>query len=142
MLVVLNLPLIGMWIRLLTVPYRLLFPAILMFICIGAYSINNNLLTSPWPQDSDFWGMFFQARMRTSPLLLGYILGPMMEESLRRAMRLSGATQRFSLHGRSALRCCLQRRSCCSSLLYPFSGTSERRPFGSRFLSGRFSSFP
>src|SRR5687768_1628536 len=90
MLVILNLPLIGIWIKLLTVPYRWLFPAIVLFCAIGVYSTNNNT----W----DIWMvaifgvigyMFIKLGAEPAPLLLGFILGPMMEENLRRAMLLS-----------------------------------------------------
>jgi putative tricarboxylic transport membrane protein len=90
MLVILNLPLIGIWIKLLTVPYRYLFPAIVLFCAIGVFSTNNNT----W----DVWmvGMFgvigyvfVKLGCEPAPLLLGFILGPMMEENLRRALLLS-----------------------------------------------------
>jgi putative tricarboxylic transport membrane protein len=90
MLVILNLPLIGIWIKLLTVPYRYLFPAIVLFCAIGVYSTNNNT----W----DIWMVamfgvvgyiFIKLGCEPAPLLLGLILGPMMEENLRRAMLLS-----------------------------------------------------
>ncbi len=90
MLVVLNLPLIGIWIKLLTVPYRWLFPAIVLFCAIGVYSTNNNT----W----DVWMvaifgvigyLFIKLGAEPAPLLLGFILGPMMEENLRRALLLS-----------------------------------------------------
>ncbi|MBK0394597.1 tripartite tricarboxylate transporter permease [Ramlibacter algicola] len=90
MLVILNLPLIGIWIKLLTVPYRWLFPAIVLFCAIGVYSTNNNT----W----DVWMvalfgivgyMFIKLGAEPAPLLLGFILGPMMEENLRRTLLLS-----------------------------------------------------
>src|SRR6187549_2747871 len=90
MLIVLNLPLIGMWIKLLTIPYRYLFPAIVLFCAIGVYSTNNNT----W----DIWMVaifgvigyaFIKLGAEPAPLLLGFILGPMMEENLRRALLLS-----------------------------------------------------
>jgi len=90
MLVILNLPLIGMWIKLLTVPYRFLFPAIVLFCAIGVYSTNNNTF--------DIWMVamfglvgyvFILLGCEPAPLLLGFILGPMMEENLRRALLLS-----------------------------------------------------
>ena len=90
MLVILNLPLIGMWIKLLSVPYRLLFPAIVLFCAIGVYSTNNNTF--------DIWlvalfgligYIFMKLGCEPAPLLLGFILGPMMEENLRRALLLS-----------------------------------------------------
>jgi TctA family transporter len=90
MLVILNLPLIGMWIKLLTVPYRLLYPAILLFCCVGVYSINNNAY------DVLFMALFamlgyvcIKLECEPAPLILGFILGPLMEENLRRAMLLS-----------------------------------------------------
>jgi len=90
MLVVLNLPMIGLWIKLLTVPYRLLYPAILLFCCIGVYSINNSgydvILTCVF----GVLGYFCtKLECEPAPLILGFILGPMMEENLRRAMLLS-----------------------------------------------------
>jgi putative tricarboxylic transport membrane protein len=90
MLVVLNLPLIGIWIKLLTVPYRFLFPAIMVFCCIGLYTLNNN------PFDIYMGALFaiigyafYKLGCEPAPLLLGFILGPMMEENLRRALLLS-----------------------------------------------------
>jgi putative tricarboxylic transport membrane protein len=90
MLVILNLPLIGLWIKLLTIPYRWLFPAIVLFCAVGVYSTNNNT----W----DVWMVglfgiigygFIKMGAEPAPLLLGFILGPMMEENLRRALLLS-----------------------------------------------------
>jgi TctA family transporter len=90
MLVILNLPLIGIWIKLLTVPYRFLFPAIMVFCCIGLYTLNNS------PFDvyiGAFFALvgyvFYKLGCEPAPLLLGFILGPMMEENLRRALLLS-----------------------------------------------------
>jgi TctA family transporter len=89
-LVILNLPLIGIWVRLLSVPYRLLFPLILLACSIGAFSANNNMF--------DVWVavafgvlgyVFLKLGCEPAPLLLGYILGPMLEENLRRALVLS-----------------------------------------------------
>jgi TctA family transporter len=90
MLVILNVPLIGIWVRLLTIPYHLLFPAVLVFICIGTYSISNSAF--------DVWlVVFFGAlgyltrmlELPAAPVLLGFVLGPLMEENFRRAMLLS-----------------------------------------------------
>ncbi|MDO5290540.1 MAG: tripartite tricarboxylate transporter permease [Pseudomonadota bacterium] len=90
MLIILNLPLIGLWIKLLTVPYRWLFPAIVLFCAIGVYSTNNNT----WDVWMVGWFgiigyLFIKLGMEPAPLLLGFILGPMMEENLRRALLLS-----------------------------------------------------
>jgi len=88
--VVLNLPLIGMWIKLLTVPYRLLYPAILAFCCIGVYSINNTTFDVYVTVVFGALGyLFYKLKCEPAPLILGFILGPMMEENLRRAMLLS-----------------------------------------------------
>jgi TctA family transporter len=90
MLVVLNLPLIGIWIKLLSVPYRVLFPAILLFCCVGAYSINNNVfdvfMTIPF---AILGYLFKKFDCEPAPLLLGFVLGKLMEEFLRRAMTIS-----------------------------------------------------
>jgi TctA family transporter len=90
MLVVLNLPLIGIWIKLLTVPYRHLFPAILVFCCIGLYTLNNNNFDVYVAAGFGLIGyLFYKLGCEPAPLLLGFILGPMMEEYLRRALLLS-----------------------------------------------------
>jgi putative tricarboxylic transport membrane protein len=90
MLVVLNLPLIGIWIKLLSVPYRMLYPAILLFCSIGVYTVNN---TSFDVMQTAFFGalgvLFAKLECEPAPLLLGFVLGPMMEENLRRALLLS-----------------------------------------------------
>ena len=89
-LLVLNLPLIGVWVRLLRVPYRLLYPAILLFCAVGVYSVNNSVF--------DIWLMmgfgvlgwiFAKLGCECAPLLLGFLLGPMLEENFRRALLLS-----------------------------------------------------
>jgi TctA family transporter len=90
MLLILNLPLIQIWIKLLLVPYRILYPAVLMFCAIGVYSVQNNtidvLLTIPL----GILGYFFmKLGCEPAPLMLGFILGPMMEENLRRTLLLS-----------------------------------------------------
>lgn len=90
MLVVLNLPAIGIWVKLLKVPYRLLYPSILMFCCIGVYSLNNNPLDVILVAVFGLLGyVFTKLDCEPAPLLLGFILSPMIEENLRRAMLLS-----------------------------------------------------
>jgi len=90
LMLVLNLPSIGIWIKLLTVPYRMLYPAILLFCGIGVYTVNN---TSFDVMQTAFFGalgvLFAKLECEPAPLLLGFVLGPMMEENLRRAMLLS-----------------------------------------------------
>jgi TctA family transporter len=89
-LVVLNLPLVGIWVKLLRVPYRLMFPAIVGFCCIGAYTVNSN--------SYDLFVMAFFAVFgylclkldcEPAPLILGFVLGPLMEENLRRSLLIS-----------------------------------------------------
>ena len=90
MLVILNLPLIGIWIKLLTVPYRFLFPAIMSFCCIGLYTLNNSSFDVYMGAIFAVVGYaFYKLGCEPAPLLLGFILGPMMEENLRRALLLS-----------------------------------------------------
>jgi len=90
MLVILNLPLIGLWVKLLSVPYRLLYPLILLCCAIGAYSTNNNMFDVWVAIVFGFLGyIFLKLGCEPAPLLLGYILGPLLEENLRRALVLS-----------------------------------------------------
>ncbi len=90
LLVVLNLPLIGMWVKLLTVKYDYLYPAILLFCCIGVYSISNAPSDVLLAALFGFIGYtFIKFEVEPAPLLLGFVLGPMMEENLRRALLLS-----------------------------------------------------
>ncbi len=104
MLVILNLPLIGMWIKLLSVPYRFLFPSIVLFCAIGVYSTNNNTFDIWLVAGFGFLGYLFnKLGCEPAPLLLGLILGPMMEENLRRALLLSrGDWSVFVTRGLSA----------------------------------------
>lgn len=90
LLVILNAPLVGIWVRLLLVPYHILYPAILMFICIGVYTLKNDSF--------DVWLVIFFGllgylmrvlRFPAAPLLLGFVLGPLLEENFRRAMLIS-----------------------------------------------------
>ena len=90
MLVILNLPLIGMWVKLLTVPYRLLYPSILLFCCVGVYSLSNQPFDVMLTAIFGLLGyVFVKLECEPAPLILGFILGPLMEENLRRAMLLS-----------------------------------------------------
>ena len=90
MLVVLNLPLIGLWVKLLKVPYRLLFPAIVLFCAVGVYSTNNNSFDIWMVAAFGFIGyLFIKLGCEPAPLLLGLILGPLMEENLRRALLIA-----------------------------------------------------
>ncbi len=90
LLILLNLPLIGIWVRLLRVPYRLLYPAIMLFCCIGVYSLSNQMMDVVLTAAFGLLGyLFVKLDCEPAPLLLGFILGPMMEENLRRAMLIS-----------------------------------------------------
>jgi putative tricarboxylic transport membrane protein len=90
MLLIINLPLVGLWVRLLKVPYSLLYPAILLFCCIGIYSINNSTSDVMF---TAFFGLVGYALLKfgyePAPLLLGFVLGKLMEEKLRQALILS-----------------------------------------------------
>jgi TctA family transporter len=90
MLVVLNLPLVGLWVTLLKVPYRMMFPSIMVFSCVGIYSTNNSsfdvYLASIFGVIGFVWAVL---QCQPAPLLLGFVLGPLMEENLRRAMLIS-----------------------------------------------------
>ena len=90
MLLIINLPMIGMWVKLLQVPYKYLYPSILAFCCIGVYSLNNNVFDVYMTVLFAVFGyMCSKLKMEPAPLLIGFVLGPMMEEHLRRAMLLS-----------------------------------------------------
>jgi putative tricarboxylic transport membrane protein len=89
LLIVLNLPLIGLWVKLLKVPYYVLFPIIMAFCSIGVYSVNSNIYDL---YVVAFFGLLGYALMKMrcepAPLLLGFVLGPLLEENMRRAMIL------------------------------------------------------
>lgn len=90
MLLVINLPLVGMWISMLKIPYRLLFPAIALFCCIGTYGISNSVFNVWLMLGFSVVGYFFiKVEVEPAPLLLGLVLGPQLEENFRRAMLIS-----------------------------------------------------
>src|SRR5882757_3253643 len=90
MLLVLNLPLVGMWVKLLRIPYRMLFPAIVAFCCIGAYTVNTNIVdVYVMAFFSVFGYICLKLDCEPAPLILGFVLGPLMEENLRRALLIS-----------------------------------------------------
>ena len=91
MLVILNLPMIGLWVKLLQIPYRLLFPAIMAFSAIGIYSVNNSSMEIYLTAAFGIVGFIcMRLGFPLAPMLLGFVLGPMMEENLRRSMLMSG----------------------------------------------------
>jgi len=90
MLVIINLPLVGVWVTLLRVPYRLLYPSILVFCCIGIFSINNSpfdVIVAASFGVIGYW--LIKHDFEPAPMLLGFVLGPLMEENLRRAMLIA-----------------------------------------------------
>jgi putative tricarboxylic transport membrane protein len=90
MLVIINLPMVGVWVRLLRVPYRLLFPAIIIFCAIGVYSINNAAFDAVMTALYGIIGYWLVKHdFEPAPMLLGFVLGPLMEENLRRAMLIA-----------------------------------------------------
>jgi TctA family transporter len=90
MLLVINLPLIGIWVRLLAVPYRLLYPAILLFCVIGVYATNTNFTQIVMTALFALFGyILVKFECEPAPLVLGFILGPLMEENLRRSLVIS-----------------------------------------------------
>jgi putative tricarboxylic transport membrane protein len=90
MLLVINLPLVGVWVRLLKVPYRLMFPSIVLFCCIGIYSVGNNPLDVYLTAVFGLVGyLMIKLEFEPAPLLLGFVLGRLLEEKLRQAMAIS-----------------------------------------------------
>ena len=90
MLLILNLPLVGIWVKLLSIPYKILFPAILMFCCIGGYLINNHPIEVYMAGAFGLAGyLLMKLDCEPAPLLLGFVLGPMIEENLRRSLFIS-----------------------------------------------------
>jgi putative tricarboxylic transport membrane protein len=90
MLIIINLPLVGVWVSLLRVPYRLLYPSILVFCAIGIYSINNapfDVIMAAAYGVVGYW--LIKHGFEPAPMLLGFVLGPLMEENLRRAMLIA-----------------------------------------------------
>jgi putative tricarboxylic transport membrane protein len=90
MLVIINLPMIGIWVKLLSLPYRFLYPAILLFCVIGVYSTNNNEVLMVFTAGFALFGyILLRFGCEPAPMILGFILGPLMEENLRRSLVLS-----------------------------------------------------
>ena len=135
LLVILNLPLIGIWVRLLTVPYRLLYPAILVLCCIGIYSLNNSVFDVGLAVLFGFLGyVFIKLQCEPAPLLLGFVLGPMLEENLRKAMTISRGDPSRVRHAPDQPRaCCLAACCCC------WSCRAGGAPQARRSLSGALS---
>jgi putative tricarboxylic transport membrane protein len=126
-LIILNLPLIGMWVKMITIPYQLLYPAILVFCGIGVFSLNNSTF------DIYLMGLFgvlgyvlSKLGCEPAPMLLAFILGPLMEENLRRAMLISrGDPMVFVYRPISATLLALAVLAMCAVLIPAFSKTRE-----------------
>jgi putative tricarboxylic transport membrane protein len=126
-LIILNLPLIGLWVRMIMVPYRLLYPSILVFCAIGVFSLRNSVF------DIYLMGLFgvlgyvfSKLGCEPAPMLLAFILGPLMEEYLRRAMLLSrGNPWVFVQRPISVTLLALAVLAMCAVLLPSFSKTRE-----------------
>jgi TctA family transporter len=104
MLVIINLPLVGMWVQLLRVPYRILFPAIFLFCCIGVYGLNYSVFEVLLTIGFGLLGYFMlKLGLEPAPLLLGFVLGPLIEEHLRRTLMLSRGDFSVFLHRPLAL---------------------------------------
>lgn len=89
-LLILNIPLIGLWVRILAIPYQLLYPTMLFFICIGVYAMRNNAFDVYLTMIFGVVGyLMLKVRYPAAPLLLGFILGPLMEEHAKRALQLA-----------------------------------------------------
>jgi TctA family transporter len=90
MLLVLNLPLVGLWVRLLKVPYRLLFPSIFVFCCIGVYTVDTKIFdVYELAALTGLGYLLLKLDCEPAPLILGFVLGPLMEENLRRALMIA-----------------------------------------------------
>jgi TctA family transporter len=90
MLVLLNVPLIGIWVKLLTIPYKYLYPSALFFVCIGVYAANNDMFQVGETIVIGILGyVLLRLGFHPAPILLGFVLGPRFEENFRRAMLIS-----------------------------------------------------
>ncbi len=120
MLLILNLPLVGLWVKLLQVPYRMLYPLIVFFCCIGVYSINNSAFDVYVAVAFGVLGyVMIKLDFEPTPLLLGFILGPMMEENLKRAMIFSGGDPTTFLQGKISLVLLLMTAGLLAMLALP-----------------------
>ncbi len=138
LLLVLNVPLIGLWVKLLQVPYRYLYPAALFFIAIGVYSTNNSLFEVGEVLVFGMIGALFAALdFPAAPILLGYVLGPMVEENFRRALLLSrGNLLVFFQHPISASFMALCALLILAQLFFGLRAFLRDREAGARLTGG------
>jgi TctA family transporter len=130
MLLVINLPLIGAWVQLLKVPYRFLYLAILLFCGIGVYTVSNS---SAAVFLAAFFGVagyvFMKLDCEPAPLILGFVLGPLMEDNLRRALRISGGDPMIFVERRISLALLIATLALLVILLLPFIRKTRRAAF-------------
>jgi putative tricarboxylic transport membrane protein len=120
MLVILNLPLIPLWVRLIRVQYWILFPIILAVCCVGLYSIQNSVIPIYFAAGFALLGcLFYRFRAEAAPLLLGFILGPMMEENFRRALLLSNGSPSIFYESPMSLGMLLAAAALCLVVIVP-----------------------
>jgi putative tricarboxylic transport membrane protein len=132
MLLIINLPLIGVWVQLLKVPYRFLYLAILLFCGIGVYTVNNSpaavLLAA-------FFGVvgyvFMKLECEPAPMILGFVLGPLMEDNLRRALRISGGDPMIFIERRISLALLTATLLLLLVLVLPFIRKTRQEAFQS-----------
>ena len=130
MLVIINLPLVGIWVKLLTVPYRLLYPALLVFCCIGAYSLNNSMFDVLMLIVCGLFGyLLMKWRCEPAPLLLAFVLGPLMEEYLRRALLLSRGDGMVFLTSPVSLALLLLAVAMLAAIMLPFVRRTREKAF-------------
>jgi TctA family transporter len=130
MLVVINLPLIGMWVQLLRVPYRMLYPAILLFSAIGVYTVNNSAFAVLLAALFGLLGyVFIRLECEGAPLLLGFVLGPLMEEHLRRAMRISGGDPMIFVNRPISLGLLLAALALLAAVAFPLIRSKREEAF-------------
>jgi putative tricarboxylic transport membrane protein len=130
MLLVINLPMIGLWVRLLTIPYRLLYPAILVFCCVGVYSINNRVFDVALTVGFGLLGYLFRkAKCEPGPLLLGFVLGPLLETNLRRALLLSQGDPRVLVERPISLALLIAALALLALMVFPAVRNTRKAAF-------------
>jgi TctA family transporter len=132
MLVIINLPLVGIWVQLLKLPYRFLFPSIFLFCCIGVYAVNNSVFEVLLTLGFALLGYFMlKVGLEAAPLLLGFVLGPLIEENLRRTLILSDGSFAIFLQRPLALAMLLVALALLVLTVTPHLAARRRDIFGS-----------
>jgi putative tricarboxylic transport membrane protein len=132
MLVIINLPLVGIWVQLLKLPYRILFPSIFLFCCIGVYAVNNSVFEVLLTLGFALLGYFMlKAGLEAAPLLLGFVLGPLIEENLRRTLIISDGSFAVFLQRPVALAMLVGAGALIVLTVMPYLAARRRDIFGS-----------